>query len=64
MTTSIHHKVSAIVTALAPSRAEPKTRNPLTIVARPIGIVPMNIETTLCPKIRRASRGNIAHRAE
>ena len=28
------------------------------IVARPIGIVPMNIETTLWPKIRLASCPN------
>jgi hypothetical protein len=25
------------------------------IVARPIGMVPMNIDTVLCPKMRRAS---------
>ncbi len=32
------------------------------IVARPIGIVPMNIETVLCPNIRRASCPNMIQR--
>jgi N-glycosylase/DNA lyase len=33
-------------------------------VARPIGIVPMNIDTVLWPKMRRASWPNIIQRAE
>ena len=33
------------------------------IVAKPIGMVPMNIDTVLWPKMRRASCPNIAQRA-
>jgi hypothetical protein len=35
-----------------PKRAMPKARQPLMIVASPIGIVPMNMDTVLWPKMR------------
>ena len=33
------------------------------MVANPIGMAPKNIETTECPKMRRACYRNITHRA-
>jgi hypothetical protein len=63
MAASIHHRTCATGTMPFPNRAMPKARQPLMIVARPIGMVPMNIDTVLCPKMRRASCPNITQRA-
>ncbi len=64
ITTSSHHIVSAMANTPSPQRGRPKVNRPLMIVARPMGIVPKNIETVECPKIRRASSKNITQRAE
>ncbi len=57
------HRTCATGTMPLPNRAIPKARHPLMIVARPIGMVPNEQYTVLCPKMRRASCPNITQRA-
>ena len=61
--TSTHQSASTTAVTSAPSLGSAKASAPFSTVARPMGIVPMNIDTTLWPKMRRASWPNSAHRA-
>ena len=55
MTTSSHHSASTTGTTPLPNLGKANASAPFRIVGSPIGIVPMNMDTTLCPKMRRAS---------
>ena len=52
--TSTHQSGYATATAASPQSGIPKARMPLTMVARPIGIAPKNIDATECCNTRCA----------
>ncbi|MNP70458.1 hypothetical protein D3C76_1666920 [compost metagenome] len=63
MATSSHQRVATKGTICSPQRATPNNRKPLMIVARPMGMVPKNMDTVEWPKMRRASSKKNSQRA-